>query len=100
MCLSSVFVDKAGEWKLGAVDFMHLNNAPDMPVPAKSLPYLERYSPPEKSTSGAPVKAAEKWYLTHFVCVTFIIKIISFMIVQTNQGHHSLNLFISELFFT
>ncbi|KAM9849477.1 N-terminal kinase-like protein isoform 2-T2 [Aulostomus maculatus] len=55
----AVFVDRAGEWKLGALDHV----APEqgdpsgvsLPVPKAVYPDMEKYDPPESSNSG------EKW---------------------------------------
>ena len=58
--MASVFVDKAGEWKLGGVDYMYSSaNSNDIP-PTKILPSLEKYDPPEK-TSNRGGKQSEKW---------------------------------------
>ncbi|XP_059154679.1 N-terminal kinase-like protein [Physella acuta] len=59
VCMSSVFVDPAGEWKLGGVDYMYPAQGPDSIPPVKLLPLLERYNSPEK-TEGKNIKA-EKW---------------------------------------
>uniref|UniRef100_A0A3Q4AHR1 N-terminal kinase-like protein n=1 Tax=Mola mola TaxID=94237 RepID=A0A3Q4AHR1_MOLML len=56
----SVFVDRAGEWKLGALDHV----APEqgdpsgvsLPAPKAVYPDMEKYDPPETTSSGA-----EKW---------------------------------------
>ena len=58
VCLSSVFVDSAGEWKLAGVEFMtpHSETSP----PPKSLGALRRYDPPEAGKPGA-AKRGEKW---------------------------------------
>ncbi|XP_064622073.1 N-terminal kinase-like protein [Lineus longissimus] len=60
ICISSIFVDKAGEWKLGGVDYMYPAQGNDMP-PVKILPLLEKYDPPEKAGSKLGRKAGEKW---------------------------------------
>ncbi|XP_068115538.1 N-terminal kinase-like protein [Hyperolius riggenbachi] len=55
--MTSVFVDRAGEWKLGGLDYMFPAGSEDS-VPKKG-PELEKYNPPEKSDrSRVP---AEKW---------------------------------------
>lgn len=59
--MSSVFVDPAGEWKLGGVDYMYPAQGPDSVPPVKVLPLLERYNSPEK-TEGKNIKA-EKWFV-------------------------------------
>lgn len=58
ICLSSVFVDEAGEWKLGGVEFMHTFG--DSHAPQKSLETLRRYDPPEASKPAA-TRRMEKW---------------------------------------
>ncbi|XP_052275886.1 N-terminal kinase-like protein isoform X2 [Dreissena polymorpha] len=60
ICMSSVFVDQAGEWKLGGVDYMYPASGADSMPPVKILPYLERYDPPEKSDLHRGIKG-EKW---------------------------------------
>jgi len=56
--LGAIFVDKAGEWKLGGFEFMY-SEAPGVLPPVKILPCLEKYEPPERST--AQLKKTEKW---------------------------------------
>lgn len=49
VCLSSVYVDRAGEWRLGGVEYM----APVQdPRPVKSIPELQKYDPPEGKSSS------------------------------------------------
>lgn len=48
VCISSVFVNQAGEWKLGNVEHMAGLTEGDG-VPIKILSALEKYSPPEKA---------------------------------------------------
>lgn len=48
VCISSIFVDPAGEWKLGGVDYMYPSSGQDSIPPVKILPMLEKYDPPEK----------------------------------------------------
>nr|CAD7401360.1 unnamed protein product [Timema poppensis] len=48
VCLSSVFVNAAGEWKLGGVEYVAGVNE-GMGLPIKILPSLEKYDPPEKA---------------------------------------------------
>ena len=59
--VSSVFVDEAGEWKLGGVEFMtsFADSAAAGPA-GKILPALRRYDPPETSKPAAARKT-EKW---------------------------------------
>jgi SCY1-like protein 1 len=58
VCLSSIFVDRAGEWKLGGVDYMY--QASGSAPPSKGLHFLEKYDPPEKASGGR--KPTEKWF--------------------------------------
>ena len=58
ICLSSVFVDGAGEWKLAGVEWMHASG--DSPVPPKTLELLQRYDPPEVGKPAA-AKRTQKW---------------------------------------
>ena len=53
--LYSVFVDPAGEWKLGAVEYVHAHGSD----PVAKLPSLGRYDPPE----GKAPRRKENWYL-------------------------------------
>ncbi|XP_049777789.1 N-terminal kinase-like protein [Schistocerca cancellata] len=48
VCLSSVFVNTAGEWKLGGVEYM-AGAVEGTGLPIKILPTLEKYDPPEKA---------------------------------------------------
>ena len=57
--MSSIFVDRAGEWKLGGVDYMYPASGSDSIPPIKTLPALEKYDPPEKISGNK--KPAEKW---------------------------------------
>jgi SCY1-like protein 1 len=59
VCMSSVFVDRAGEWKLAGVDYMYPASGPESIAPVKILPSLEKYDPPEKAAAGR--KPSEKW---------------------------------------
>eukprot|EP00112_Aurelia_sp_Birch-Aquarium-sp1_P017328 Seg4000.2 transcript_id=Seg4000.2/GoldUCD/mRNA.D3Y31 product="N-terminal kinase-like protein" protein_id=Seg4000.2/GoldUCD/D3Y31 len=51
--LYSVFVDPAGEWKLGAVEYVHMHGS----EPVAKLPSLGRYDPPE----GKAPRRKENW---------------------------------------
>lgn len=57
VCLSAVYVDEAGEWKLAGVEFMHAHGDTS---PPRKLELLRKYDPPESAKSGAP-RRAEKW---------------------------------------
>lgn len=49
VCLYSVFVTLAGEWKLGGFEFLTSHGQEGSnPIPIKILPALEIYDPPEK----------------------------------------------------
>lgn len=54
VCLYSVFVTLAGEWKLGGFEFLSAQVGADTsnPIPIKILPALEIYDPPEKKDSA------------------------------------------------
>ena len=58
--VTSVFVDRAGEWKLGGVDFVYPASGSDSVPPVKVLPDLEKYDPPERSVTGGK-RPLEKW---------------------------------------
>ena len=58
VCLASVYVDKAGEWRLAGVDYMYPASGSDSFPPVKTLPSLEKYDPPEKSGSR---RQSHKW---------------------------------------
>ncbi|XP_073460991.1 N-terminal kinase-like protein isoform X2 [Aquarana catesbeiana] len=55
--MSSVFVDRAGEWKLGGLDYMYPAGSEES-APKKG-PELEKYNPPEKSDRSKTSR--EKW---------------------------------------
>uniref|UniRef100_A0A8C2XB56 N-terminal kinase-like protein n=1 Tax=Cyclopterus lumpus TaxID=8103 RepID=A0A8C2XB56_CYCLU len=65
--VSAVFVDRAGEWKLGALDHV----APEqgdpsgvsLPTPKAVYPDMERYDPPEMSNNSGEKWAGEVWRL-------------------------------------
>lgn len=57
MNLASVFVNKAGEWKLNGLDFVFQNELngtmiEQAQLKLKILPSLDRYEPPEKSPAS------------------------------------------------
>lgn len=59
--LSSVFVDTAGEWKLGGVEFMvPFSDSAAVGPAGKILQGLRQYDPPESSKPAASRKT-EKW---------------------------------------
>ncbi|XP_075694841.1 N-terminal kinase-like protein isoform X2 [Rhinoderma darwinii] len=55
--MSAVFVDRAGEWKLGGLDYMYPAGSEES-APKKG-PELEKYNPPEKSERSKTL--GEKW---------------------------------------
>lgn len=57
VCVSSIFVDRAGEWKLGGMDYTYPASGSDSVPPIKILPTLEKYDPPERTAK----KQTEKW---------------------------------------
>ncbi|XP_010781282.1 N-terminal kinase-like protein [Notothenia coriiceps] len=65
--VSAVFVDRAGEWKLGALDHV----APEqgdpsgvsLPTPKAVYPDMERYDPPEMANNTGEKWAGEVWRL-------------------------------------
>ena len=59
--LSSIFVDTAGEWKLGGVEFMTpFAESATASSSGKVLEGLRKYDPPEVSKPAAS-RRAEKW---------------------------------------
>ncbi|KAG8438069.1 hypothetical protein GDO86_008670 [Hymenochirus boettgeri] len=57
VCMSAVFVDRAGEWKLGGLDYMYTAGSEDT-APRKSSE-MEKYNPPEMTDRSKTSK--EKW---------------------------------------
>ncbi|NP_001085304.1 N-terminal kinase-like protein [Xenopus laevis] len=57
VCMSAVFVDRAGEWKLGGLDYMYTAGAENT-APRKGVE-MEKYNPPEKTDRSKTSK--EKW---------------------------------------
>lgn len=63
VCMAAVFVDRAGEWKLGGLDYMYSAQGNGGGPPHKGIPELEQYDPPELADgSGRAVR--EKWWVT------------------------------------
>ncbi|XP_072887464.1 N-terminal kinase-like protein isoform X1 [Hemitrygon akajei] len=58
VCMAAVFVDRAGEWKLGGLDYMYPAQGDTPPTP-KGFPDLDKYDPPEKTDTSAG--RGEKW---------------------------------------
>ncbi|XP_048449954.1 N-terminal kinase-like protein, partial [Rhincodon typus] len=66
VCVAAVFVDRAGEWKLGGLDYMYAAQGETPPPPPKGFPELDKYDPPEKadpSRSGTEKWSADMWRL-------------------------------------
>ncbi|XP_058875961.1 N-terminal kinase-like protein isoform X3 [Acipenser ruthenus] len=57
--LWSVFVDRAGEWKLGGLEYMFSAEGDGGPPQRKGAPELEKYEPPENSERSK--NTGEKW---------------------------------------
>uniref|UniRef100_A0A5F8GRG5 N-terminal kinase-like protein n=2 Tax=Monodelphis domestica TaxID=13616 RepID=A0A5F8GRG5_MONDO len=60
VCTAAVFVDRAGEWKLGGLDYMYSAQGDNGDPPRKRIPDLERYDPPEMTDSSSK-SVGEKW---------------------------------------
>ncbi|KAK9518178.1 hypothetical protein VZT92_023491 [Zoarces viviparus] len=65
--VSAVFVDRAGEWKLGALDHVSPEQVDpsgvSLPTPKAVYPDMERYDPPEMPNSSGEKWAGEVWRL-------------------------------------
>lgn len=63
----AVFVDRAGEWKLGALDHVSPEqgdpNGTALPAPKAVYPDMEKYDPPEMSNSSGEKWTGEVWRL-------------------------------------
>ncbi|KAJ0002887.1 hypothetical protein NQD34_008036 [Periophthalmus magnuspinnatus] len=63
----AVFVDKAGEWKLGALDHVSPEQGDPsgavLPAPKAVYPDMEKYDPPEMPNSSGEKWAGEVWRL-------------------------------------
>lgn len=63
----SVFVDRAGEWKLGALDHVAAEQGEpsgvSLPAPKAVYPDMEKYDPPEMPNSSGEKWAGEVWRL-------------------------------------
>uniref|UniRef100_A0A8C5DSW4 N-terminal kinase-like protein n=1 Tax=Gouania willdenowi TaxID=441366 RepID=A0A8C5DSW4_GOUWI len=63
----AVFVDRAGEWKLGALDHVSPEQGDpsgvSLPAPKAVCPDMEKYDPPETSNSSGEKWAGEVWRL-------------------------------------
>lgn len=63
VCMAAVFVDRAGEWKLGGLDYMYSAQGNGGGPPRKGIPELEQYDPPELTDNSSRV-VREKWWVT------------------------------------
>ena len=72
VCLSSVFVDGAGEWKLAGVEFM-VPHGDSASAPPKSLETLRKYDPPEMGKPAAARKT-EKWWVLKVIYIYIVTK--------------------------
>lgn len=63
VCMAAVFVDRAGEWKLGGLDYMYSSQGNGGGPPRKGVPELEQYDPPELA-DGSGRALREKWWVT------------------------------------
>ena len=64
VCLSSIFIDRAGEWKLFGLEYMF--GGEDHP-PTKVSHGLDKYEPPEKSSRKRSCKwSSDMWGLGKF----------------------------------
>ncbi|XP_014669380.1 PREDICTED: N-terminal kinase-like protein [Priapulus caudatus] len=61
ICMSSVFVDQAGVWKLGGLDYMYSATEKGVIPPLKVLPVLEKYDPPERNDTRGHMMGLCKW---------------------------------------
>ena len=63
VCLSSIFVDVGGEWKLGGVAYIQpATPASDANQQTLSrFPWMQKYEPPEGAHGGKLKKRTEKW---------------------------------------
>ncbi|CAH2330361.1 N-terminal kinase, partial [Pelobates cultripes] len=57
VCMSAVYVDRAGEWKLGGLEYMYPAGAEE--TAPRKISELEKYDPPEKTERSKSSK--EKW---------------------------------------
>ncbi|CAI9544514.1 unnamed protein product [Staurois parvus] len=79
--MSSVFVDRAGEWKLGGLDYMYPAGSEDS-APRKG-PELEKYNPPEKSDRSKTSK--EKWSADVWCLGCLIWEVFNGPLLRTNS---------------
>lgn len=51
-----MFVNKAGEWLLGGLEYIYPSQGEQSVAPIKIMPSLEVYTPPEKATQRLSMK--------------------------------------------
>mgnify|MGYP001796532769 CR=1 FL=1 len=62
ICLTSVFVDVAGEWKIGGVEYLQpVDHSPNSEPTPQRLPTLQVYDPPEGRKYSKTSRKLEKW---------------------------------------
>nr|XP_057919016.1 N-terminal kinase-like protein [Doryrhamphus excisus]XP_057919017.1 N-terminal kinase-like protein [Doryrhamphus excisus]XP_057919018.1 N-terminal kinase-like protein [Doryrhamphus excisus]XP_057919019.1 N-terminal kinase-like protein [Doryrhamphus excisus]XP_057919020.1 N-terminal kinase-like protein [Doryrhamphus excisus] len=75
LCLCAVFVDRAGEWKLGALDHVTPEqgdpSGASLPTPKAVYPDMEKYEPPEGQSRSGETWAGEVWRLGCLVWEVF-----------------------------
>ena len=71
VCLSSVFVNKAGEWLLGGLEYVYSYQGDQSVAPIKIMPLLEKYDPPERVTQKLSAKS--EWYALRLVAACVFI---------------------------
>uniref|UniRef100_A0A8C5P2L0 N-terminal kinase-like protein n=1 Tax=Jaculus jaculus TaxID=51337 RepID=A0A8C5P2L0_JACJA len=75
VCMAAVLVDRAGDWKLGGLDYMFLAQGNGGGPPSKGIPEHEQYDPPELSdSSGRALRekwSADTWRLGCLIWVVF-----------------------------
>ncbi|KAG1665264.1 N-terminal kinase-like protein [Nymphon striatum] len=57
VCMPTIFVDKAGEWKIGGVDYMSSSDY----APVKVQSELRKYNPPEANDAKINKWASDMW---------------------------------------
>uniref|UniRef100_A0A8C4R6A9 N-terminal kinase-like protein n=1 Tax=Eptatretus burgeri TaxID=7764 RepID=A0A8C4R6A9_EPTBU len=60
ICMGSVFVDHAGDWKLSGLEYAFPLVGNDLP-PSRGLPALDKYNPPEQADISRGRFLGEKW---------------------------------------
>jgi SCY1-like protein 1 len=83
--IASIFVTKAGEWKLSGLEFTH--NISDEPIANKVsvLSSLAKYEPPEKQSPGSKIQADFLWSLDSWGFGCLIWEIFNGVLTNTNS---------------